>query len=101
MIQITDATFPDFLKNHLAVLSFTSPWCAACKKVHAHTEVMEDTYPAITFGSLDISTSPETPARYQVFGIPTIIFFKDGTEVKRLSGTISEKEIVKELNLLT
>lgn len=100
MLDITDDTFSASLQNHFFVLSFTSPWCASCKKVHAHTQAIEKANDAITFGIIDISTSPKTPARFQVFSIPTIIFFKDGAEVNRLSGTISDTDIRKELDTL-
>jgi len=82
------------------VLSFTSPWCAACKKVHAHAEFMEQAYDAITFGTIDISTNPKTPAQLQVFSIPTIIFFKNGAEVTRLNGTITDKDLRKGLDTI-
>ena len=100
MLDITDDTVSDSLQRHLFVLSFTSPWCASCKKVHAHTLAIEKNYEAVTFGIIDISTSPNTPAKLQVFSIPTIIFFKDGTEVNRLSGTISDTDLRKELDTL-
>lgn len=98
--NITDGTFDGFIRNHCAVLSFTSPWCAACKKVHAHTEGLEQSYGAVAFGIIDISTSPETPARLQVFSIPTVIFFRDGEEVNRLSGAITDTDLRTGLDAL-
>jgi thioredoxin-like negative regulator of GroEL len=98
--HITDDTFSEFIQNPLAVLSFSSPWCAACKKLHARTENMEQGYHAITFATIDISTNPNIPAQFQVFSIPAIIFFKDGTEVNRLSGTITDKDLRKGLDTL-
>ena len=98
--SITDETFAEFIMNPVAVLSFSSPWCAACKKVYAQTENMEHSYDAVTFGTIDISTSTKTPAQFQVFSIPTIIFFKDGAEVNRLSGTITDKDVRKGLDAL-
>ncbi|HPJ94513.1 MAG TPA: thioredoxin family protein [Deltaproteobacteria bacterium] len=98
--NVTDETFPDFIRHPVAVLSFSSPWCAACKKVLAHAEGMEQAYGAIIFGTMDISTSPNTPAQFQVFSIPTVIFFKNGSEVNRLSGTITDTELRKGLDTL-
>lgn len=100
MIKITDETFADFVKHPLFVLSFTSPWCSSCKKVHARTEALEHDYEAVTFASIDISSDPKTPAQLQVFSIPTVIFFKNGVEVKRLSGTISDRDLHNELDTL-
>ena len=98
--NITDETFSEFIRHPLAVLSFSSPWCAACKKVHAHTDGLEQAFGDITFGTMDISTSPNTPAQLQVFSIPTIIFFKNGSEVNRLSRTITDKDLRKGLEAL-
>jgi thiol-disulfide isomerase/thioredoxin len=96
--EVTDGTFSHFINQSVAVLSFTSPWCAACKKIHTHLDELERSYKHISFGTIDISTNPETPAQLQVFSIPTIIVFKNNHESKRLSGTITEKDIRREID---
>jgi thioredoxin 1 len=96
--EVTDVTFSHFINQSVAVLSFTSPWCAACKKLHTHINELEQTYKHISFGTIDISTNPKTPAQLQVFNIPTIIVFKNSRESKRLSGTITEKDVRREID---
>lgn len=57
-------------------------------------------YAGVSFGTIDISTSPNTPAELQVMSIPTVIFFRQGKEIRRLSGNISEADLRKELDNL-
>ncbi|MBN2298172.1 MAG: thioredoxin family protein [Deltaproteobacteria bacterium] len=97
---VTDSTFAGFIANEKAMLSFSSPWCAACRKVHSHLDTLEQLYTAVSFGTIDISTSPSTPAELQVLSIPTVIFFRHGKELNRLSGNISEADLRKELDNL-
>lgn len=96
--EVTDETFSHFINQGVAVLSFTSPWCSACKKLHAHLDELERSYKHLSFGTIDISTNPKTPAQLQVLHIPTIIVFKNSRESKRLSGTITEKDIRREID---
>jgi len=97
---VTDLNFTDFVSGHAAMLSFTSPWCAACKKVHDHLDRLEGAYPAVSFGTMDISTSPNTPAGLKVLSIPTVIFFRQGRETGRLSGNISDADLRNRLDTL-
>jgi len=100
-INISDKNISEFLQHPLSILSFTSPWCASCKRLYPHMEsILEQYKDRVIIGSIDISRHPETPARMNVLSIPTIIFFKQGREISRLAGSISPKDITSAIEVL-
>nr|WP_301336218.1 thioredoxin family protein [Fictibacillus arsenicus] len=52
----------------------------------------------IDFYSVDVDESPNLPKQFGVMSIPTMILFKDGNEVDRVTGAIPE-EAVREFAL--
>jgi thioredoxin 1 len=96
--EINETNFAEFLRHQVSVLVFSSPWCTSCKKMSSSLEglsrKLED---RICLGTCDISTSPSIPSRMQVFSVPTVIIFRDGREVERLQGSLSETAMAKAL----
>jgi len=92
--EIHDSNIQEFIAQPLSVLIFSSPWCAACKKiissVHALPLEAED---RIAIGVCDISENPNTASLLQVFSVPAVIIFKNGEQIKKLQGSISEKTL--------
>jgi thioredoxin 1 len=51
----------------------------------------------VLVGKLDVDENPATAERFQVFSIPTMIIFKDGTEAERLVGLCPKNRITETL----
>lgn len=103
MIQeITDQNFKEQVLDapKTFILEFTSPWCAACKKVSVLLDTLSKNAQDILFGKIDISTSPQTSAELQVLSVPVVIIFKAGKEIKRFSGQVNGKNLVREVEKL-
>jgi thioredoxin 1 len=49
-------------------------------------------------GKLDVDENPVTAQRFQVFSIPTMIVFKNGSEAERLVGLCAKNRIIDALN---
>jgi len=89
-IEVTDETFSGFVKNSFCVLSFTSPWCSACKKMHPVVESMAQEFDgSVSFGIMDISTSTQVPVELRILSLPTALIFVNGRETKRFTGAYS------------
>ncbi len=85
---VTTASFEaEVLQSELPVLvDFTATWCVPCKIVDPIIEsLMPEMSGRAAVFKLDIDESPEIYQRYQVNGVPHILFFNDGKEQDRIS----------------
>ena len=82
----------------LTVIKFSAVWCGPCKKLKPIYESIKLATKDVEFKEVDIDNDSDTAAKYKIMSIPTIIFEKDGIEVKRLVGLVKEDEITKAIN---
>jgi len=78
---VSDASFAtDVLGSDGPVLvDFWAEWCGPCKQIGPALEELSGEYSGkITVAKLNIDDSPETPGRYGVRGIPTLMIFNKG-----------------------
>lgn len=76
------------LKNQLPVMvDFFAEWCGPCKLAGPVIDKLSETYKdKLVIGKIDVDANQATSGKYGVMSIPTVIFFKDGKEVERMSG---------------
>tara|TARA_Y100000310_G_scaffold316570_1_gene368453 strand:- start:146 stop:448 length:303 start_codon:yes stop_codon:yes gene_type:complete len=83
-------------KGKVLVDVFTS-WCAPCKQLTPIIEEVSNELKDIIFYKLDADKSPNIAQEYEIRGIPTLILFQDGKEIKRIVGVKSKEELKEEL----
>ena len=84
----------DKLIEKEAIVDFYATWCGPCKMfglVFEDVSLKND----INFVKVDVDKYSEIAREYGVMTIPTVILFKDGVEVKRNIGFMSEEELSK------
>ena len=98
--EVTDANFQiDVLQSNKPVLvDFWAEWCAPCKviapAVHAVAQEFEG---KLKVGKLDVDSNSNTPMQLGVLGIPSLILFKNGQEVERITGLTSKEKLVAKI----
>ena len=89
-------TFRDLQGDELHIVKLSAPWCFPCK-VLAETIKNLDSNKIGTalFAEIDIDTdeTEAVGAECGVRGVPVLIFYKNGKEVKRINGNTSAAEI--------
>jgi thioredoxin-like negative regulator of GroEL len=71
---------------------FDASWRRLGKRVEAQSADVADRY-AIALLSVDVDDCPELARRYQVVGVPSLLFFNNGQSVARRIGELSERDL--------
>ena len=95
-IEVDGATFARILaKSQVPVLTdFWAPWCGPCRSMApAFAEAAKTLYPRIQFVKVNTEQEQEIGARFRIQSIPTMVLFRDGAEVQRISGAMDARSI--------
>ena len=98
--QVTDASFPVDVEKSTGVfvLDFWATWCGPCRMMEpVLKEIAAENMPGLTIGQLNVDENPQTAMKFEVMSIPTFIIFKDGKQVKRLTGAMPKAKLVDEI----
>ncbi len=88
-IEVTDSSFEkEILQSELpAVVDFWAVWCGPCKIIAPYLEQLAGEYEGkVKIAKMDVDNNPQTPTKYGIRSIPTVIFFKNGKVVDQIIG---------------
>ncbi|MCO5761656.1 MAG: thioredoxin TrxA [Chromatiaceae bacterium] len=96
IMHVTDATFEqDVLKSAEPVLvDYWADWCGPCKMIAPVLDEIAVEYEGrIRVAKLNIDQNPNTPPRYGIRGIPTLMLFKQGEVEATKVGAVSKSQL--------
>ena len=97
--DVTDTTFQaEVLESETPVLvDFWAPWCGPCRVIAPILEEIAAERDDLRIVKLNIDENMNTPAGLGIMAIPTMILFRAGAEVKRITGQKPRKRLEAEL----
>lgn len=103
VLQITDDSFEDEILNSElpALVDFWAAWCGPCRMVGPVVEELAKDYDGkIKVGKMDVDQNRQTPARFGIRNIPTLIFFKGGEVANTVVGAQTKSFLEEEIKKL-
>lgn len=94
--EVSDSSFDaEVLQSSGTVLvDFWAEWCGPCKQIAPSLdEIGEEMADKLTIAKVNIDDNPETPSKYGVRGIPTLMLFKDGEVASMKVGALPKSKL--------
>jgi len=96
IVHVSDSSFEqDVLTGEVPVLvDFWAAWCGPCKMIAPVLEELASEYgDKIKICKMDVDANKETPAKFNIRGIPTLMVFKGGSAEGTKVGALSKNQL--------
>ena len=98
ILKLTDSEFENqVIKSEKPILvDYWAEWCGPCKMIAPILEeVASEIGDKVSIGKLNVDENSETPPKYGIRGIPTLMLFVNGEVVGTQVGALSKSDLIK------
>ncbi len=99
--HLTDETFEkEVLESNIPVLvDYWAEWCGPCKMIAPILDSLTNEYDGkLKISKINIDDNQQTPQKYGVRGIPTLMIFKNGNVEATKVGALSKSQLTDFIN---
>ena len=100
IVNTTDADFANTVSesDKVVLVDMWAEWCGPCKMMEPVLEQIAEEYSdKIKVAKLNIDHNQDTPQKFNVMNIPTLILFRNGEEIARIVGALPKKQLLSKL----
>jgi len=101
VMELAESNFDEVLVNSdlPVIVDFWAPWCGPCKMMAPTFKSVALDYPIkAIFAKVNTENEQNLGAKFAIRSIPTIVVFKNGVEVQRVSGALDESSLKQLVN---
>jgi len=98
--KVKDVSDADFLSvtgsDTPCLVDFWAPWCGPCKAIGPVVEALAEEYEGkVAIVKMNVDDNPETPGKFGIRAIPTLILFKSGEKVDQVTGAVGKAQLIE------
>jgi len=101
VLKITDSNFKQEVVDSQTptLVDFWAEWCGPCRMVAPILDELAPLYTGrLKIGKMNVDENSETPSRFGIMNIPTLILFRSGNEIDRIVGAMSKADFQRRLD---
>lgn len=96
VLNLSDAAFDNVIQGDLPCLvDFWAPWCGPCKAIGPVIDQLAEEFAGkVQVAKMNVDENSETPGKFGIKAIPTLILFKGGQVVGQITGAVGKAQLV-------